>query len=173
MDSKIFTIKKSFLIPFAIAVGLLVVLLVLSLFHRRSEAETWVLLVLILAALPVLVEISYRQVRIASNALSIRKFFRLRTIPWDTISQIGMVTIRRKCYLLLTTRKGFHIISSAYGDFYRLVRDITDRVPPDRVEPEIRQQIEDPPVNRGDVLPIWIAVILMTALIVMKLLHYI
>ena len=173
MDSKIFTIKKSFLIPFAIAVGLLGLLLVLSLFHRRSEAETWVLVVLLLAALPVLLESSYRRVTIDPDVLRIRKFFRLRIIPWETISQIGIVTIRRKCYLLLTTRKGFHILSSAYGDFFRLVREITERVPPDRVEPEIRQQLDEAPVNRGDVLPIWIAVILMTALIVMKLLRFI
>lgn len=170
MDSGIFKIKKSFHVPFAIAVGLIGVLLVLSLIERRSDAETWVLIVLLLAALPVLVEISYRCVVITQDALTVKKFFRLRTIPWETINHIGMVTIRHKCYLLVTTRKGFYILSSAYGDFYRLVREITDRVPPDRVEAEIRQLLEDPPVNRGDVIPIWIAVLLMTALIVMKLL---
>ncbi|HOO40161.1 MAG TPA: PH domain-containing protein [Syntrophales bacterium] len=173
MDFHRYKIKKSFLIPFGLAVCLLAVLLCLSFLSARSTAETVVLVILLCAALPALFEISYRTVTIGADGLTVRKFLRGREIPWESIHQVGVLTVRRKCYLLLTTRRGFYILSNAYGNFIRLVQDIMDRVPPDRVEAEVRQQLEDPPVYRGDVLSIWIAVIVITALIVMKLLHII
>ncbi len=169
MDTHYYKIKLSFAIPFGLAVCLLLVLLVMSFFYRRAAAETVVLAVLLCAALPVLFEISYRLVTTDAVGVTIRKFLRSRAIPWETISQVGLVVVRRKSYLLLTTRKGFYILSNSYGDFIRLVRDITDHVPPDRVDAEVRQQLEDPLINRGDVFSIWLAVILMLGLIVMKL----
>ena len=173
MDFHHYKIKKSFLIPFGMAVCLLVVLLCLSFFSARSSAETVVLVILLCAALPAFFEVSYRAVTIGADGLVVRKFLRVREIPWESIHQVGVLTVRRKCYLLLTTRKGFYILSNAYGNFTRLVHDIINRVPPDRVEAEVRQQLEDPPTYRGDVLSIWIAVVSITALIVMKLLHII
>lgn len=173
MDIHRYKIKRSFLVPFGLAVCLLVVLFVMSFFYHRSAAETIVLAVLLCAALPVLFEISYRLVAADTGGLTVRKFLRTRTIPWESISQVGLVLVRRKSYLLLTTRKGFYILSNSYGDFSLLVREITDHVPPDRVEAEVRQQLEDPLINRGDVFSIWLAVILMTALIIMKLLRII
>jgi len=169
MDTHHYKIKLSFTIPFCLAICLLLVLLVMSFFYRRAAAETMVLTVLLCAALPVLFEILYRLVTTDAVGVTIRKFLRSRTIPWETISQVGLVAVRRKSYLLLTTRKGFYILSSSYGDFIRLVRDITDHVPPDRVDAEVRQQLEDPLINRGDIFSIWLAVILMLGLIVMKL----
>ena len=169
MDTHHYKIKLSFTIPFGLTSCLLLVLLVMSFFYRRAAAETMVLTVLLCAALPVLFEILYRLVTTDAVGVTIRKFLRSRTIPWETISQVGLVAVRRKSYLLLTTRKGFYILSSSYGDFIRLVRDITDHVPPDRVDAEVRQQLEDPLINRGDIFSIWLAVILMLGLIVMKL----
>jgi hypothetical protein len=173
MDIHRYTIKKSFLVPFGLTVCLLVVLLFMSFFYRRSVTETVVLAVFLCAALPVLFEISYRLVTVDAAGLTVRKFLRDRTIPWESVNQVGLVVVRRKSYLLLTTRKGFYILSNSYGDFTRLVREITDHIPPDRVEAEVRQQLEDPLVNRGDVFSIWLAVIMMTALIIMKLLRII
>lgn len=173
MEIHRYKIKLPFVIPFGLAVCLLFVLLVMSFFYRQSVAETVVLAVLLCAALPVLFEISNRVVIVEAAGLTVRKFLRVRTIPWENINQAGLLTVRRKTYLLLTTRKGFYILSNSYGDFIRLVRDITDHVPPDRVEAEVRQQLEDPLINRGGVFSIWLAVILMTALIIMKLLRII
>jgi hypothetical protein len=173
MDSHHYKIKKSFLVPFGLAVCLLVVLFVMSFFYHPSTAETVVLAVLLCAALPVLFEISYRLVTADAGGLTIRKFLRARSIPWERINQVGFLSVRRKSYLLLSTRKGFYILSNSYENFTRLVREITDHVPPDRVEAEVRQQLEDPLINRGDVFSIWIAVIVMTALIIMKLLRII
>lgn len=169
MDTHRYKIKLPFVVPFCLAVCLLLILMIMSFFHRRSAAETVVLAVLLCAAVPVLFEISYRLVTTDAAGITIRKFLRSRTIPWETISQVGLVIVRRKSYLLLTTRKGFYILSNSYGDFIRLVRDITDHVPPDRVDAEVRQQLEDPLINHGDVFSIWLAVILMLGLIVMKL----
>lgn len=169
METHRYKIKLPFVIPFGLAVCLLLVLLVMSFFYRRSTAETVVLVVLLCASLPVLCEIFYRLVTTDVAGITIKKFLRSRTIPWETISQVGLVMVRRKSYLLLTTRKGFYILSNSYGDFIRLVRDITDHVPPDRVDAEVRQQLEDPLINRGDVFSIWLAVILMIGLIIMKL----
>ncbi len=168
MDVHHYRIRKSFLIPFGIGVFLLVVMLVLSFFNRRSDAETVVLSVLLLAALPVLWELFYRRIDVGSDNLTVRKFFRTRAIPWEQINQVGIVIVRRKHYLLLTTRRGFHILSNAYEGFLDLVRDVADRVPRDRLEAEVLKHLEDPPASRGDVLPIWLAVILMATLIVLK-----
>ena len=63
-----------------------------------------------------------------------------RAFSWEEITRVGCLTLHRKVYLLLTTVKGFFIVSNAYGEFPTLVEEIVAHVDPERVEEDVRLQ---------------------------------
>jgi hypothetical protein len=82
---------------------------------------------------------------------------------------LGCLILRKKVYLLLTTTKGFIILSNAYGDFSALIRSIVEQVGPEKVEEEVRALAESPVKNRADVISLWFAVAVIFGLIILKL----
>ena len=79
--------------------------------------------------------------------------------------------IRRKVYLLLTTTKGFFILSNAYENFPGLIRNLVERLSPDKVEEDVRAQGENPVKNRTDMISLWFAVVVICGIILLKLLR--
>jgi hypothetical protein len=77
--------------------------------------------------------------------------------------------MRKRVYLLLTTTRGFIILSNAYEDFSALIRNIVAQVGPEKVEEEVRAQAERPVRNRADVISLWFAVVVISGLIILKL----
>ena len=70
----------------------------------------------------------------------------------------------------MTTTKGVHILSKAYGRFPALVKSIVDRAGADKAEEEARRQIENPLENRSDPVSMWVAVVVIAAIIAVKIL---
>ncbi|MDR2860975.1 MAG: hypothetical protein LBV07_00250 [Syntrophobacterales bacterium] len=171
MDSHRYTIKRSFLISLCMVICLLVILLGLSLYYGPSDAELIVLGVTLCASAGVLLERFSRSVTVGPQGLVIRKFMKPREIPWDMVQQAGMMTFRRKCYLILTTGRGFHILSSSYGNFTDLVRNVTSRISPEFVDEAVGKYMEEPVNGRGDVCSVCLAAIVLLALIALKLLR--
>jgi hypothetical protein len=145
----------------------------LSLYHGTSTAELVILGITLSASLAILLECFYRFVSVGANGLIIRKFMKTKEIPWDMVHQVGMMIVRRKCYLILTTGRGFHIFSGSYGNFTELVRDVMEHVPPESVDEAVGQYLEDPAKSSGDVYSVCLAAILVLVLITMKVLRII
>jgi len=82
---------------------------------------------------------------------------------------VGALAVRKKVYLVLTTTKGFHVLSNAYGRFGDLVRDITGHVDAERVEEGAREILEASTGNRSNIVAAWIAAILLAVVIAMKI----
>jgi hypothetical protein len=170
MSSKIFKIRPVLLIPFAVNIFLLFILLCLSIFYKGSFLERIVLAVLFIPVLAFFLEAISRSAATSGQGLTIRKFLRKRDLRWEDITHVGCVIIRKKVYLLLTTTKGFHILSNAYDQFSTLVREIADHVGADKTEEEVRNQIETPVKSVSDVISMWFAVMVIAGIILMKIL---
>ncbi len=134
-----------------------------------GRLEFWVLLVIFLINLPVLVDLAGRRIVVDDNRIVIWKFFRRRELAWPEITLAGGLTFKTKAYLLLTTTKGFHIISNSYENFPQLIRRISTSLAPERLEAEALADLEKPRFNLLPVVAAWMAAVIIAFLIYLKL----
>ncbi|MGZ6223144.1 MAG: hypothetical protein ACXWMW_10425 [Syntrophales bacterium] len=99
----------------------------------------------------------------------IRKFMRKKELRWEDITHIGALILRKRVYLLLTTVKGFYILSNSYEKFSTLVSDLVGRMDSEKVEEEVRRQIEHPAKNMSDIVMTWFTAVILAGLIITKL----
>jgi hypothetical protein len=169
MYQNIYRIRKSFVIPYAIDVFLLFFLLLLSLFWKGSHLERIVLTVIFIPVLYVFFESLSRGVRTGDQGIMITKFLRKKEFSWGDITHAGAMILRKKVYLLLTTAKGFYILSNAYENYSFLVRDVVDHIDKEMVEEDVRNQIEHPVKNISDIIMTWVTAIVLIGIITIKL----
>ena len=172
MGQRMYTIRRAFLIPFTLVVFLLFFLLLISMFFRGTLAEAIFLAVIFLISFLIFLEAKSRMVNVGDQGIRLKKFMRIKEVSWEDISYVGALTIRSKVYLLLTTVKGFLILSNAYEEFPGLVRDIVQHVSAERVEQEVRAQMERPVTNWGNVIAAWIATAVIAGIISAKLIPF-
>jgi hypothetical protein len=168
MSERTYKIKKSLLVPLAVDLFLLFLLLLLSLLFKGSFTERVFLFVIFFPLALAFFEALSREVLTEDKGIKIRKFARRRELSWEDITHVGVVVIRKKVYLLLTTVKGFYFISNAYEVFYGLVKDVADHVGMEKVEEDVRIQMDHPVKNISDVISSWLAAVVILAIIVMK-----
>ncbi|MDQ5986237.1 MAG: hypothetical protein CSYNP_01956 [Syntrophus sp. SKADARSKE-3] len=171
MPQNTYRISSSFVIPLAIDVVLLVALFILSLVFKGTGVERAVLALILLPAFFVLAEAVKRTITVSDTGLEIRKFFRTKALAWQDITHIGYLRIRAKIYILLTTTKGFYIVSNAYDRFPQLVRNVIDAIPSEAVEieDEVRVQINQSGGQLSNIVAAWIAATVLTGIIYLKL----
>lgn len=169
MTAHIFKIRRGLLIPFGICAGGLICLLVLALLVKGSGLERVLLAAITLITVALFLIAWNRRITITDQGIVIRKFFGTKEIHRDDINHVGCVILRKKVYLLLTTTRGFFILSNAYEDFSALIRNIVEQVGPEKVEEEVRALGESPAKKRADVISLWFAVVVIFGLIILKL----
>ncbi len=167
----VYRIRRSFLVPFAVTTALVAILFLLSVFVRGFGTERVVLAILVALLGAALGEFLHRQVVADDLGLTIRKFYRVRELRWEHVTHVGTVVVRGRAYILLTTLRGFHVVSNAYDDFSRLLNELATHGGNDKVEEEVRSQIAAPVVNRSDVVAAWVAAAVTAGLIVLKLMQ--
>lgn len=169
MTPHTFTIRRALLIPFGINVLLLLVLLGLSIFFKGSAVERIVLTVIVIPVAALFFEAINRCVTITDQGLLIRKFLRNKEIFWGDISHVGCLVIRSKVYLLITSTKGFIILSNAYDAYSALIENISEHCGPDKTEDDVRALIGKPLKNLADLISLWFAVAAIIFIVIMKL----
>jgi hypothetical protein len=171
MPRHIYRIRKSFVIPLTIDCILLFVLMAMAWLDRSPSLERGVITVFFLLALFVLIEAARRGIAISDEGLKINKFFKIKNLLWTDITHIGCLVLRSRVYILLTTTKGFHILSNAYEGFPRMVGDLLGHIPADtiEVEAEARAQCENPVRNTADLIAVWVAAVVLAGIICVKL----
>jgi hypothetical protein len=70
---------------------------------------------------------------------------------------------------VLTTTKGFHVLSNSYENFYGLLKSIVDHVEKERIEKEVLNLLESPVENRTNIFSAWAAAALFCVIIFFKL----
>lgn len=157
------------MIPFGICAGGLICLLVLALLFKGSSLERVLLVAITLITVAFFLMARDRRITITDQGIVIRKFFKIKEINRDDINHVGCLILRKKVYLLLTTTRGFIILSNAYEDFSALIRSIVAQVGPEKVEEEVRALGESPAKNRTNITSLWFAVVVIFGLIILKL----
>jgi hypothetical protein len=165
---QIYKIKKAFLIPFGVSVALLGILSVMMLLTGATWEKVFITLIFFVA-LAVCIEASYRQIVASDDGLQIRKFFRTKNLTWPEITHLGMMVVRNKVYFLLTTTRGFTILSNLIEKHTLLIAFLAGRLGEEKVETEVRDYLEHPIERLSLLIMTWIAVVVIIAVIVAKL----
>lgn len=170
MYQNIYKIRRSFLVSFSIDFFLLLFLLMLSFYQGgSSHLEKIALAVIFIPVFGVFFESLSRKVLTGEQGIMIRKFLRNKELRWEDITHVGALILRKRVYLLLTTVKGFYIISNAYEKFSTLVREVADHMDKEKVEEEVRKQIEHPVKNISDIVMTWFTALILIGIIAVKL----
>ena len=169
MYQNVYRIRRSFLVPFFVDFILLFFLLLLSYFLGGSNLERILLTVIFIPVLYVLFESSFRMVQTGDQGIMIRKFMRKKELRWEDITHIGALILRKRIYLLLTTVKGFYILSNAYEKFSALVSDLVGHMDNEKVEEEVKRQMEHPAKNMSDIIMTWFTAMVLAGIIIIKL----
>jgi hypothetical protein len=163
----VYKIKKNFRYPFIATVASLFVLFVVCLV-TGALWEKVLVGVLFLVSLVIAIEASERQFTALESGLQIRKFFRTKNFAWAEITHLGLVVLRNKVYFLLTTTKGFYILTNLLQDHTLLIRYLADKIENERVEVEVRNYLEAPIERTSLVVMTWIALFIVVAIILTK-----
>jgi len=169
MTAQLFKIRRELMIPFGICAGGLICLLVLALLLKGSGLERVLLAVITLITIAFFLMARDRRITITDQGIVVRKFFKVKEINRDDINHVGCLILRKRVYLLLTTTRGFIILSNAYENFSVLIRSIIEQVGPEKVEEEVRALRESPAKNPADMISLWFAVVVIFGLIILKL----
>ena len=169
MYQNVYRIRRSFLFPFFVDFILLFVLLLLSYFMGGAKLERILLTAIFIPVLYVLFESSFRMVQTGDQGVMIRKFMRKKELRWEDITHIGALILRSRAYLLLTTVKGFYILSNAYEKFSHLGGDLASHMDNEKVEEEVKRQIEHPAKNMSDIIMTWFTAMVLAGIIIIKL----
>jgi len=169
MVTSVYRIRKALRVPLVLASVLLLILVLISFFVRGSTPEKIVFSVILIPLLYLCLEANTRRVETEAETLRLKRFFRTIEVGWPNITDVGVVMMRTKVYTVLTTTKGFHVLSNSYDNFYGLLRTIVDRVDKERVEKEVLSLLEHPVENRTNIFSAWAAVAFFCAIIFFKL----
>lgn len=170
MAERHYTIRRAYLVVLGLDVFLLLCLFLISLLMKGNSTENLILMLFFLPALLLFLECLFRRVTVVGEGLAIRKLGRSKTLLWDEITRVGYLILHKKVYLLLTTVKGFFVISNAFEGFPRLVEEVVAHVEPDRVEQDVRLQAGRSLMGVANIIAAWVAAVLMMAMILLKLL---
>ncbi|MFB3926688.1 MAG: hypothetical protein ACE14T_11605 [Syntrophales bacterium] len=169
MPITVHKIRRSFFVPFVIDTVLVLVLLFASLFKTGLPVEIVILAIASVSMLLVSFELGYREIVTDDEGLRIRKLFRARELKWAEITHVGAVVLGRKAYIVLTTTKGFYIISNTYDGFYSMVRSITEHAGADRVEERVTELIQNPARKMADIISAWVAAVVILGIIYVRI----
>lgn len=168
MFKRSFKIKKAFLIPLGLDAFLLLCLVLISLLPQGTAMERLVFTIFFLPTFYLFAESLWRRVTVDEAGITIRKLWREKVASWGEITHVGCLNLHKKIYILLTTVKGFFIVSNAYNGFPSLVEEIVGRVDAEKVEEEVRLLSGRSPVGIAHVVLTWVAAALMLGIILTK-----
>ncbi|MFO7577382.1 MAG: hypothetical protein R6W66_06605 [Pelovirga sp.] len=166
MNSTTYRIRKNFLIPMGLTVLLGGILLFSSLFAAIPSGRLALLAVFLLPAVLILAESSRRRVHIHDDHIVVDKILRSKRINFSDLTSVEAVKVRKRVFISLSTADSFLIISNSYAGFDRLVRQLVSLVPPAVLSEDARLMAEDPPLKCSDTFSAWLAVAVLTLVII-------
>ena len=169
MSQHVHKIRKAFLVPLGVDALLLFCLFVLSLMPQGSTTERLVFAFFFFPSGYLFLECLIRRVAVDDGGIVLRRFWKEKRIPWEGITHIGGLSLRKKVYILLTTVMGFFIVSNAYEGFPELTEEIVSHVDPERVEEEVRLQAGRSQSGVAHILMAWVAAMFMVGIIMIKM----
>ncbi len=166
---QIHKIRRAIVVPLGAALFSLFVLLMLAWSVPSLPGERTVLTTLFIILGYLLLEVTSRQVTFRDEGVEFGKFLRQKELRWDDITHLGSVVMGAKVYILLTTTRGFYVLSNNYEGFTELLQCLRTNLASERVDKEISDLIERPRPNNKPVLSAWLVVAVVIAVIALRL----
>ena len=170
MPSRLYTINRALTGALALNAMLLLAVIALTFIRQGTAVERFLLLAALVPMTVIAVESLLRQVEVGDQGVVVTRFFKHRPLQWAEITHVGALSLRKKVYLLLTTTRGYYVLSNAYGRFGDLARDVMAGVEAERIEEGAREILEGAGENRSTILAAWIAAALLVVVAAMKIL---
>jgi hypothetical protein len=169
MKTNTYKTRGTFLFPIFLDSLLLFVLLVISIFDREFASETVVLSIIFVPTLYIFLQSISRRTTIGDDGIKMRKLFREKRFLWEHITNVDVMTLNKKVYLLLTTTRGFHTLANSHGDFTSLVKDVVRYVDHKKVEEGVWNVIDHPVRRMSDIVSVWVAFVVLLGAIILKI----
>jgi hypothetical protein len=171
-DTNFFAIKGSLVYPYFVAVILSVVLIYISNLKGDPTVKIVVLLAILLPFYYFFLELAYRKVRVMEDKILIKKFFRKKVISKDDVRMVHAAKFKNKTYIVLDLGdKNPIIISNSYGRFGKMVEKISVFVGEGKVSDTLKNLPKSSYKRISDTLNVWAAILLLTAIIIVRLLE--
>jgi hypothetical protein len=172
MSQHVYTIRRAFLIPLGVDALLLFCLFVISLLPQGSTAERFVFAFFFFPSGYLFLECFFRRVAVDERGVVLRRLWREKRVSWEEITHVGGLSLHKKVYILLTTVKGFFIVSSAYGGFSDLTEELVSHVDLTKVEEEVRLQAGRSTFGIAHIVMAWIAAVFMAGIILIRMMPF-
>ena len=117
----------------------------------------------------VFAELLMRQIETGDTGIKIKRFFRKKELLWGDITELGSLVLRNKVYLVMTTKKGFYVISNSYEDFTSLVQFMIDHLEKEKVEEGVSNLVLYPVRKLSYIVLAWIAAVILLLVVFAKL----
>lgn len=166
---QVYKIRRAIVIPLALSFLDLFILLLNAWLFSALPGERSVLAAIFLLLGYLLLEVVSRQASLGSGGVEIRKLLRSKEFNWDEITHLGSLVMGAKVYLLLTTTRGFIILSNNYERFPDLLRHLLQIIPSERIGGEINGLMNNPPQQGGLVRSAWLMAVVMTVIMALRL----
>lgn len=166
---KSYRIRSGFLVPLAADAFLLALLLGLTFRGKPEPVERIILTVVFIPLCLVLIELAMRRIETSASGIIIKRFIKKKELLWTDITELGSLVMRSKVYLVLTTKKGFYVISNSYEDFTPLVQFIIDHLEKEKVEESVSNLVLYPIRKYADIVSAWITAAVLLIVVFSKL----
>ena len=160
-----FKIRRTFLLPLGILLGLSLLLWVTVLLQGQPKIKLVVLGIMILPISGLFFESFFRRIHFDEEAITVFKPFRKKSLKFSELTEVETLQVKKRVFLTLSTEEDFFIMSNAYADFPLLVNSILSHAPDRIVTDDTRQMAADPPIKSSDILSCWFAAILMAIIL--------
>ncbi|MDX2478996.1 MAG: hypothetical protein QNK24_01515 [Desulfuromusa sp.] len=169
MDSSIYSIRKSFLLPLGLVVVLSFILLASALFLQLPMAKTVILAAFLLPVCIIFAESSLRKIHITEDAVEVNKLFRSKRLAYTELTAVDTIQVRKRAFVSLSSENDFMILSNSYDRFGQLLKQLVSRAPETVVSDETRQLAANPPKKCSDIFSAWLAVAVLALIIFVQL----
>lgn len=169
MNTEVFLIRRTFLLPLGLLILAMVALFILCLVQGEERSRIAILGLLILPASILFAESLFRRIEIGEDALTAVRFLRRKTLRFADISEVESMRIRGRAFLTLCAGDDFLIFTNAYARFPLLLATILEKTPAQVVSEETRSLAATPPVKIGDIVSCWLGFILMLVFFFLQL----
>ncbi|MDO3378041.1 hypothetical protein [Geoalkalibacter halelectricus] len=164
-----FRIRRAFLLPLGLLLGLTVLLLVICLLQGLRDGKVIILGAMLLPIGGLFVESLARRTEIDPEGVTVHKFLRRRRLPFVELTAVEATLVRKRAFLSLSSLDSFVIFSNAYENFPQLVQTLMTQVPDEVISADARKLAADPPTKSTDIISCWVAVALMVLILLVQL----
>ncbi|MBW2451736.1 MAG: hypothetical protein JRF07_05185 [Deltaproteobacteria bacterium] len=158
-DIQTYVIRRAFVFPLGLLIGLVVLLLVTCLVQKQPVAKPIILGFLSVPLVTLFFESVARRIEISAEGVTARRTLRTMKIPFNQVTGLEAVKVRSRVFItLMAGEDDYLIISNSYSHFPKMLKQLIAALPSNVVSEETRQLANQPTTRQADIVAVWFAV---------------